>query len=413
MIISTPEIKIARGRVIVSAQIRFKQHPLNKPDTAWFSFPEKFSPFISGRADSFAAGLMPLAVALHEDLTIEGTISPRLINGMREYQQVMGLWFPELMRPVKINAQIQEALPITQSGQKCVTLFSGGVDSSYTLLSHLPDRQKIPAFQVKGALFIHGMDIPLQNQSSYSESLKLFTQQLQPLGVEVIPCTTNMHYFTSGLLTWEIAHGGAIIGTGMVLDKLIGSLLVPSSYSIDELIPWGSSPLIDHLLSTETIKIIHHGSTISRIDKVNAISHWEPAHNFLRVCVDENKRSATKNCSKCEKCIRTMTMLEICETLSEFKTFQPSFNKWNILKWTPHYEHGEVWITDILSFAHAHHKNEYFFPLRIANFKGKLRNGLRNLIPPRYFKRIKNSIFPYQKDLFNPDFSDSNGNRED
>jgi hypothetical protein len=407
VIISSPEIKHKKDQVIVSARITFDLHPRNKPDSAWFVFPERFFPYISGRADPFAAGLLPLALVLHENLRIEGPVSPRLINGMREYQMAMSLWFPRLMHPVKIDAPDQEVLPAKHAGQTCVTLFSGGVDSTYTLMSHLPDHQSDPTFQARGALFIHGLDIPLQNENSYSESLKIFTQQLTPLGIDVIPCATNLHYFTSGLLNWGIAHGGAIIGSGLVLDKLIGSLLVPSSYSLDELIPWGSSPLIDHLLSTETVKVIHHGTTASRIEKVDAISTWEPARNFLRVCVDENKRSAVNNCSKCEKCIRTMTMLEICGVLPAYKTFQQPFGKWDILKWTPHYEAGEVWVPQTLSFARSRRRNEYILPLLIAHLKGKVRNWLRNLIPQRLFNWLKAEKFPYQKDPFNPDFLDS------
>ncbi|MCD4671676.1 MAG: hypothetical protein K8R77_03340 [Anaerolineaceae bacterium] len=406
MIISSPEITQKRNLVTVSAQITLEHHPLNKPDTAWFAFPEKFLPFISGRTDPFAAGLLPLALALHEDLYIEGLVSPRLMYGMNEYQMVMSAWFPKLMSPVKIKSPAQEVLPAEHAGQTCVTLFSGGVDSTFTLMSHLPDRRADPAFQAKGALFIHGLDIPLQNQNSFAESLKIFNQQLALQGVEVIPCATNLHYFTSGLLSWEIAHGGAIIGTGLVLDKLIGNLLIPSSYSLDELIPWGSSPLIDHLLSTETVKVSHHGATASRIEKVEAVSNWKPAQNFLRVCVDEKKRSAVNNCSKCEKCIRTMTMLEICGTLPAVKTFQQPFGKWDILKWTPHYEAGEVWIPQTLSFARTRRKNEYVFPLLIAHLKGKIRNGLRNLIPRRLFNWLKVKKFPYQNDPFNPDFLD-------
>ena len=400
MIISTPDIKTTNDRVIVSAQITFEHRPLNKPNTAWFSFPVKFVPFISGRADPFAASLLPLALILQEDLLINGPISPRLINGMREYQQAMSFWYPYMMHPVKIKASTQEALPLDQAGKNCVTLFSGGVDSSYTLMSHLPQHEQNPAYQVKGALFIHGMDIPLQNKTSYEKSLQIFKMQLSPLGVDVISCATNLHYFSSGLLSWEIAHGSALIGSGLVLDKLISSLLIPSSDTIDDLVPWGSSPMIDHLLSTETVKVIHQGSTVLRIDKVTAISSWQPARSFLRVCTDENNRSAVNNCSKCEKCLRTMTMLQACDALAEFKTFQQPFRKWAILKWTPQYD---IWSEQTLKLAQARHKKELFLPLKIVTYKAKVLNELRRLIPQWLFNRLKKKVFPYQNDLFNPD----------
>ena len=403
MIISEPEIKFINERIIVAAHITFDRRPLNKPDTIWFSFPEKFIPFISVRADPFAAGLLQLAMVLEEDLIIEGQVSPVLYHGMKEYQQTMSEWFPQIMCPIKIEASVQEALSADDAGHNCVTLFSGGVDSSYTLMSRLPDQQQNPASQVQGALFIHGLDIPLQNQNSYQESLTFFDRHISPLGVELIPCATNLRYFTSGILNWGLAHGSAIISTGLVLDRMIANLLIPSS-SIDIKIPWGSSPLIDHLLSTETVKVIHEGSTISRIEKIAAIANWEPAQNYLRVCVDEDKRHGVQNCSRCEKCIRTMTMLEICGSLPKFQTFHGSFGKWDILKWTPHYEHGEFWMPEILSYVRAKQKTEYILPLRIADLKGKLRNGLRNLVPQLVFNWLKKKIFPYQKDMFNPDF---------
>jgi hypothetical protein len=404
MIIATPEISLRNGQVTVSARIQFANHPLNKPETAWFRLPEKYAPYISGRADAFAAALLPLAQALGEDLTIEGPLSPRLLNGMREYQLALAFWFPKLMRIVDIRADNLRPLAAEQAGRNCVALFSGGVDSSYTVLQHLPENQPIPDYQVRGALFVHGLDIPLQNQASYSESLQIFSQQLGPLGVELIPCATNLHYFSSGLLTWGIAHGGVITGSGLVLDGWAANLLVSSSYSLDGLIPWGSSPMIDHLLSTETLKVIHYGAAASRIDKVYAISGWQPAQNFLRVCVDEAHRLGTSNCSRCEKCIRTMSMLEICGTLSSFKTFKQPFRKGDIYRWTPHYEGGEVWVDQTIEFARRHGKQEFVFPVQVAHFKAKLRAWVYKRLPNWLFKRIKAQVFPYENDIFNPIF---------
>ncbi|MCD4673038.1 MAG: hypothetical protein K8R77_10275 [Anaerolineaceae bacterium] len=319
---------------------------------------------------------------------------------MREYQQAMSFWYPKMMHPVKIEAAAQEELSIDQAGKNCVTLFSGGVDSSYTLMSHLPEHEKNPAYQVKGALFIHGMDIPLQNKKSYEKSLQIFETQLSPLGVDVIPCATNLHYFTSGLLGWETAHGSALIGSGLVLDKMISSLLIPASDTIECLVPLGSSPMIDHLLSTETVKVVHQGSTVLRIDKVAAISSWQPARNFLRVCTDEDKRSAVNNCSKCEKCLRTMVMLQACDSLTEFKTFRKSLKRKDILKWTPQHV---IWSQQTLKFARDRQKTGLVFPLIIATLNVKINNALRWLIPQRLFAKLKKKKFPYQNDVFNPD----------
>jgi len=402
MIISNPEIRLKNGEVIVSAKVTFVKPVLNKPEMAWFAFPENYLPYISGRADAFAAGLLPLAMVIREDLMIEGELSPRLFYGLNEYQRALNVWFPKQLALVDIYAANLTSLPIEQAGQSCVTLFSGGVDSSYTLMSHLPNRQANTDFQVRYGLFVHGFDIPLQNRAVYEESLNIFSQQLAPLGVEIIPCRTNLHYFTSGLLTWGIAHGSASISTGLVLDKLVRYFLVPSSDSPGELIPWGSSPLIDHWLSTEFLQIIQDSAPLSRIEKVATISTWQPAQQFLRVCIDESKRVGVNNCCRCEKCIRTMVMLEICGTLKSFKTFRQPFGRWDIIRWVPNQDLGDLWLPQILQYIQSIGKNEYILPIWIAHLRGKLRFWLQEMIPKPLFKYLKERKFPYESDYFNP-----------
>jgi len=402
MIISTPQITLINGEVIVSAKITFQKPVLNKPEIAWFVFPESCLPFISGRADAFAAGLLPLAMVIGEDLMIEGPISPQLIYGLNQYQLSLNVFFPKQLAVVTIQANNLTQLSPVQAGQACATLFSGGVDSSYTLMSHLPDRQPVADFQVKYALFVHGFDIPLQNKLSYEEALKVFSQHLPPLGVEVITCRTNLQYFTSGLLDWEIAHGGAIISVGLVLDKLIRYFLVPSTYSIDALEPFGSSPLIDHWLSTETVHIIHHTAAVPKIKKFEAISTWQPAQQFLRVCFDESRRVGVNNCSRCEKCMRTMARLEMFGTLKSFKTFRQPFGRREVMRWVPLYEGGDAWLFELMRLAKAGGKTEYIFPLWVAHLQGKIRFFLRKMVPKPLFNFLKERKFSYRNNPFNP-----------
>jgi hypothetical protein len=404
MILSAPEMTINNGEAVLSARVSLQTPGLNKPERVWFAFPEKYRSFLSDRCDAFAAGLLPLAMALGEDMQVEGELSPRLARGMREYQLAFKFWFPDTLAEIAIQAPHPAVLSAGQAGSACLTLFSGGVDSSYTLMSHLPDRQPLPEFQARYALFVHGFDIPLQNRSSYADASRLFEQQLALQGVELIRCRTNLHYFTSGILKWDISHGGAVIAAGLALDKLVRYFLVPSSYALDELIPWGSTPMTDHWLSTETVDVIHHGVTFSRMEKVEAISHWEPAQHFLRVCVDEEHRAGVQNCSRCEKCLRTMTMLEICGVLKSFKTFRQPFGRGDILRWTPHYESGVVWLPQMVRFARTRRKFPYILPLRVAHLRGKIRLAARSLIPQFLFKHLKRQIFPYEKDPFNPVF---------
>lgn len=404
MKIYSPKIILQGGRAVLSARLSYDRRPLNKPEEAWFSFPERYIDDLSGRADAFAVGLLPLALALGEDLEVEGALSPRLAAGLEEYQRALHFWFPRQQKRVGLRCGSLEALPPDQAGQGCATLFSGGVDSSYTLMAHQPGWQPLPQFQARYALFVKGFDIPLQDRRDHELSLPVFTRELAPMGVEVIDCATNLRYLTSGLLKWRIPHGAALVAVGLALDRLLRYLLVPATYGLDELIPLGTSPMIDHWLSTDTLKVIHHGSTVSRIEKVEAISRWEPAQHFLRVCIDDQKRRGVENCCRCEKCIRTMAMLEMCGNLAAFTTFSRPYRRSDMLHWVPRYEMGEVlWMIETFQYVRSRGKTEYLPLLRFAHLRGLLRAFPRRLIPARWFPWLKARVFfPYEKDPFNP-----------
>jgi hypothetical protein len=400
--LSPTEITIENGEVILSARVTFDRPLLNKPDRLWFSFPEKYAPFVTRRSDAFAVGLILLAMYSGENLIVEGELSPRLVRGLTEYQRAFRFWFPEKLSVINIEAQSLCELSPEEAGKQTFTLFSGGVDSAYTLMKHLPEHQPLPDFQVKYGLFIHGLDIPLQNRGSFDAACRTFTRELSTVGVELIPVRTNLRYFTSGLLPWMIAHGSATIAAGLMLDRLCANLLVPASHTLDDFKPWGSSPLVDHWLSTETNTIIHHGITASRMDKISAIANWQPAQNFLRVCINEGGRDGVQNCSLCEKCFRTMAMLEMCGTLEHFNTFNKKITRRDIARWTPTYNHGVMHTPAMRKYALQTGKTEYLLPISIAHLRGQAKRYFQKLIPTGLFNQLKKQKFPYDKDPFNP-----------
>ena len=68
-------------------------------------------------------------------------------------------------------------------------------------------------------------------------------------------------------------------------------------------IPNGSSPITDPLLSSASFKVIHDGAAFDRTDKVAALAQWQADLDGLRVCWQGSTKS--ENCGHCEKCVRT------------------------------------------------------------------------------------------------------------
>jgi hypothetical protein len=107
-----------------------------------------------------------------------------------------------------------------------------------------------------------------------------------------------------------MSHGSALCGTALTLAGAVRRFFVPSSKSYTTLELWGSDPLIDVLLSTERLQIIHDGAAFTRFA-----------------------------CGLCSNCRRTMMVLAALGVFDEFETFPPVTSPTHFLTsgWdTPH-----------------------------------------------------------------------------
>ncbi|MGB9668889.1 MAG: hypothetical protein ACPL0B_00755 [Anaerolineales bacterium] len=119
----------------------------------------------------------------------------------------------------------------------------------------------------------------------------------------------------------------------MCLSEKIFRFYIPATHRYDFLLSNGTSPITDHWLSTETVEIIHHGSQNNRIEKLEEIASWELPQKYLRVCTDASKREDLRNCSQCNKCLRTMIMLDQLGVLNNYQTFNHQITLANWFKY--------------------------------------------------------------------------------
>jgi hypothetical protein len=106
---------------------------------------------------------------------------------------------------------------------------------------------------------------------------------------------------------WPDAHAAGIAASLMLLGNGFRYGIIASSFSYNALnlnIPWGSNPLTDALLSSDSFSIINDGSMFDRTDKLEHIADWSDALDNMRVCWEGENLDG--NCCKCEKCIRNI-----------------------------------------------------------------------------------------------------------
>lgn len=334
MKIHAPKIESVNDEVIVSAHIEFENEYPGIPNTLWFKFPKKYEASLSKNMNGFLVCLLPLAMYLKENIEVQGSISGRLKYNLKEYQRILNFWYSEFSI---INIQSEDDIRTTSlkhAGVMCA--FSGGVDSFYTLLSHLPQNEPDIGHQITHALFVQGFDRPLSETATFRILEHSYGKLMDSLGIQLIPASTNAReFYVDGPLgmDWELCYDAVLSGLALTLEGLVSRFYFPG----DEALPAYFNPhdlnyytfavsyLKVPLLSTEDFEMIYHGATTPKIEKIAFISKWQETYERLFVCW--KSREGLKNCGTCEKCIRTMTSLDILDSLQTYKTFSTPLTK--------------------------------------------------------------------------------------
>lgn len=264
---------------------------------------------IGSASDSLAALTLLPAMKAGAPLELPEPVSPRLLSAMPRIQDVYHAWERDRFERVEVVAQTRTEHPAPASGVGC--LFSGGLDSFYTLLKHREE--------VTHLIFADGYDIPQQDTARRERAVSVARKVADELGKSLIEVHTDLLLFARDAgLRWELYHGAALAAVALLFQDRLGRVLIPASFSYADLFPWGSHPILDPLYSTEQTTIEHSGCEATRVEKAGYVSAYPVAMRNLRVCT---ARHTDYNCGRCEKCVRTMLNLRAagvsngCETL--------------------------------------------------------------------------------------------------
>lgn len=246
------------------------------------------------------------------DVVVYGDVSETAVQGSVKAQDTLGSWFPDILDEVTITAPM--AVETTRSsGRRGVgAFFSGGVDSYYTTLKHLDE--------ITHLIFIHGFDIDLSNNDLAERTLDALRKSAAELGKELIEVKTDLRgRLDRNRLNWGLqGHGALLAHVGIALSTVVEKIYVPSSYTADQLHPWGTHPDLDGHWSSDAVVFVHDGVEASRAAKMDKFIEEDAAMSNLRVCW-WNQDNAF-NCGECEKCLRTMINLYIAGGLERCAT---------------------------------------------------------------------------------------------
>ncbi len=300
---------------------------IENQEILWFEFPvieniEK----LQDDAEAFTIACILIAMAEKRDLVVHGTVSWLLLSNLEQFCSVWISWMPWRYHPIQIvcdriinSLDFEEKTHTPPKEDTAILAFSGGLDSTFSLWRHTLAPASYSTRKIIACMFVHGFDIPLCDTTIYDSAFQKAQSTVSSLGIPLIPVRTNLKEASN--LEWDDFHMTAVVACLQNLKTLSHAALVASTKPYVALrLPYGTNPLTDPLLSSQSMRIIHDGCSHTRDQKSLAISSWELGLRNLRVCWEGQQKD--RNCCVCDKCLISM-----CSFLANGIPIPESFSK--------------------------------------------------------------------------------------
>ncbi len=246
-------------------------------------------------------------------LEVDGPVSAGAMRNVQAFQEAWASMLPSRFRVVEIvPKEVVQGPPV--HGRAGVVAFSGGLDSTFTLLRHAKKLLGHGSYPVTHALMVHGLDVQIHRKGVFNSLCQHVAPLLHELGVKLIVARSTIR---NPLLDapkvqvqpYAYSQAAQIAGIlHMLPERRFAYGLIGSTEPYRKLVmPWGSNPATDCLLSNDRFSMVHDGAGFSRCQKAALVAQHSTALRTLRVCTAQ----ARGNCGVCEKCVRTRLNLMV------------------------------------------------------------------------------------------------------
>lgn len=282
----------------------------SSPSELWFEAPIGEGAGIDPQdAEPFVIACVMQAMKEGRDLLIKGQVSKALLQNLEEYVAFWAATAPKVYSSVSLLAeQVVTSSCSTVSDdvfatEDAMAAFSGGLDATFLAWRHHTRQAGWRTRNIRFFVMLSGFDILRREAEHVKQSMAVAAATLATIGAPMKTLRTNLREVLD--VPWNHLHGAALVACMHFYKRHARTLLLGSCEKYDDLvIPWGSSPLSDPLLSSSSLRVIHDSAEFTRSEKAAGIVGWPAGHANLRVCWSAEK--AGGNCMRCEKCLRTM-----------------------------------------------------------------------------------------------------------
>ncbi|HEX2841518.1 hypothetical protein [Hyphomicrobium sp.] len=244
--------------------------------------------------------MLPLAMRQGANLEIDAPVDPIALENARGLARVWAMWVPELYRPIEIHAPVAKVS--NSSDQRgSVLLFSGGVDSTYALIS-----EKERANLTHG-LTVQGLDYKSDDSRQFQDLLHKTRALLDENGIHHISVKTNAgrHVRQLGMTHAFVLASCLFLCSGRFSRGVLAADLTLAQDMM--VFPWGTNHVTNAYFAGSEFRMDTVSQGVSRIRKLECILGDKTALHAISFC--GIKRFRPHNCGICPKCLRTKIML--------------------------------------------------------------------------------------------------------
>jgi hypothetical protein len=179
--------------------------PLN---SFWYEFRGAVLPPPADRGDNALIAIVYIAMRLGTPVHVRGRVCKRLLANLEEFQDVWARWKPERYRKVPLSADEEIERNIPDIPDCAVLVFSGGVDSSFSLMRHAFGRAGRSTKRILTALLIHGFDISVADHEGFDRASESARATAMEAGVPLTTVRTNWRQVVC--TDWEMEFGAGL-----------------------------------------------------------------------------------------------------------------------------------------------------------------------------------------------------------
>ncbi len=292
---------------------RARVHGSHGADAVSIEIPTALVGDVDDHSHLTGLGIWP-AILAGTDLHVAAPVAPGHLGRVQRLLHVYRSWDPSLPLPT-VSAE-GERPSAADPGPGTAAYFSRGVDSMFEAALDTAARPPLTHL-----VFLDGIE-PRHSPAVAAGEVEQATAAAALLGLPLVVVRTDAHALTGHARDWADVHGCVLAALATSLGGEVGEVVIPSTDSLATLVPYGSHPLLDPLLSTPTLTVRHGDLSAGRAGKVAALATQRPdLLPFLKVCYEEDR---VDNCGRCGKCIITMAALMGADALDAATGFPDS-----------------------------------------------------------------------------------------